>query len=752
MGSVSGQTTDVGVRVTDPTTARMRAIAGPQLYRRNAFRITGLDTDANRRTVRDKQRRTVTALTAGVDVELAVPVDVDEVRAAFERILGDPRLRVVDELFWLWDTAKPTCRCPKALHLDHDSAVRAHSAALDRELAGDTNLDEVDQLWSEAARLWSRALRRDDFWTHVRDRIDALDDKQLDDSVIDILREQLPLTLVRPLVRIVAEAPDKRHWLAGSARSWPVPAEVLDELFEEVAEPLFTDVRTSLGKAAEQLGEGDPQAAANIATEVVPKVNRLEAFVPADRHRRTATLRNDVSLVLNNCATVYMEQVGPVADELARKWLEQARELASDPRGRDLITQNIAVLDELTTAFRTIKERVAELRDMGRPDLAWRMLRDVRRRVGDAPGATELDKMLADLGDRKAKTRLTRPVGAYRPPGRASRFLRALVRPVIVVLFWGLVGVGGWFLFDNNSDDNPGNGSDNGTNTGSPPSVSSQAGPTSAFNQPGPVTLTHLYQERIADNSPVGTCVATEDGWAGNKASVPSVPCDQDHWGEVLSYSRLGEAPSAYPGEDQTQSLTRYRCLYAQKQQGLDNPEYTTSYAYPGRNDWNRGGKLFENYTTCVIHRADNRSLPHHRLTDLGRTGTDFAVTMDMYYGSVWADPPVGVCVQAKEAFVANVHQVPIVDCALSHWGQVLGYPEVYDVNGTQYPGATKAWNDTNAACAKLASGGQLDSQYRINITPPGEGWWDNPKPGTKAYGICALSRVDDGPMTAPVK
>jgi hypothetical protein len=744
MGSVSGQTTEVGVRVTDPTTARMRAIAGPQLYRRNAFRITGLDTDANRRTVRDRQRRIVTALTAGVDVELAVPADLDEVRAAFEGILGDPRLRLVDELFWLWDTAKPTCRCPKTLHLDHDRAVRAHSAALDQELAGDTNLDEVDQLWSEAARLWSRALRRDDFWNHVRDRIDALDDKQLDDSVVEILREQLPLTLVRPLVRIVAEAPDKRHWLAGSARSWPVPAEVLDELFEEIAEPLYTDVRTSLGKAAEQLGEGQPQQAATIVTELVPKVNRLEAFVPADRHRRTATVRNDVSLVFNNCATVYMEQVGPVADELARKWLEQARELASDPRGRDLIKQNIAALDELTSAFRTIKERVAELRDMGRPDLAWRMLRDVRRRVGDAPGATELDKMLADLGDRKAKTRLTRPVGAYRPPGRASRFVRALVRPVVVVLFWGLVGVGGWFLFDNNSGD--------GATNGTPAPESSQASPAPSLNQPGPITPAHLYQEKIADNSPLGTCVATEAGWAGDKASVPSVPCDQDHWGEVLSYSPLGDAPSGYPGEDQTQALTRYRCAYAQKQQGLDKAEYITSYAYPGRNDWNRGGKLFENYTTCVIHRVDNRSLPHQRLTDPSRTGTDIAVTMDMYYGSVWADPPVGLCVQTKDAYLFKIHEVPIVDCALPHWGQILGYPAVYDVSTTKYPGKTQVWDDTNTACKDLATPEQRGGTYRISVTPPGEGWWDNPKPGTKAYGICTLSRVDDGPMTASVK
>ncbi|MET4927006.1 hypothetical protein P3L51_32415, partial [Streptomyces sp. PSRA5] len=91
----------------DETTAGLLEAAGPQMYRRNSFRITGLPTSADRRTVRQRQQRITPALELGADVDLghSLPVRLDDVRGAFDRILGDPRRRLVDELFWLWDGA-----------------------------------------------------------------------------------------------------------------------------------------------------------------------------------------------------------------------------------------------------------------------------------------------------------------------------------------------------------------------------------------------------------------------------------------------------------------------------------------------------------------------------------------------------------------------------------------------------------------------------------------------------------------------
>ncbi|WP_165485434.1 hypothetical protein [Protofrankia symbiont of Coriaria ruscifolia] len=64
----------------------------------------------------------------------------------------------------------------------------AHSEALDREISSDglsgDGRDELERLWSEAARLWESVLRRAAFWDHIQHRIDELDERQLDKSVI----------------------------------------------------------------------------------------------------------------------------------------------------------------------------------------------------------------------------------------------------------------------------------------------------------------------------------------------------------------------------------------------------------------------------------------------------------------------------------------------------------------------------------------------------------------------------------------
>lgn len=267
----------------DETTAGLLEAAGPQMYRRNAFRITGLPTYADRRTVRQRQQRITPALELGADVDLghSLPVGLDEVRAAFDRILGDPRRRLVDELFWLWDaegtangsangsgsangngSARPTCECPRSLHTDHDAAVRAHSAALDMstdDLSAGWGDSEATQLWTEASRLWGQVLRRAVFWDHVRHRIAVLDDRQLDESVIDTLRDAMPATLVKPLIELASTASNTadRLLLTKLAHGWPlVPSSLVEDQLEEAAAPHYESLRATAKRASSQL-EGE---------------------------------------------------------------------------------------------------------------------------------------------------------------------------------------------------------------------------------------------------------------------------------------------------------------------------------------------------------------------------------------------------------------------------------------------------------------------------------------------------------------
>lgn len=103
------------------------------------------------------------------------------------------------------------------MHADHDDAVRAHSAALDLEAKGDrlTGKDraEADRAWARAAGQWGDVLRRKGFWNHIRARVTELDERQLDESVVAVLREHLPLSGIRGGPR-----PDRPHPLGPAPR------------------------------------------------------------------------------------------------------------------------------------------------------------------------------------------------------------------------------------------------------------------------------------------------------------------------------------------------------------------------------------------------------------------------------------------------------------------------------------------------------------------------------------------------------
>jgi hypothetical protein len=716
--------------VNDPTSAGLLEVAGPQLYRRNAFRITGLPTDADRRAVRHRQQKIIPALEMGIDPGLghSLPVEPDDVRRAFDLILGDPRRRLVDELFWLWDTPGATCGCSQALHVDHDKAVQAHSAALDQEAMGDSltdeQLDELEVLWTKASTLWNMALRRAAFWDHVRHRITALDDKQLNDSVIDLLRDELPITLVKPLIQLAAKSTTESSWLAEQARSWPIPTVVVDDQLEAAAEPVYDAVKAGLAEAVQPLNAGDPDKATELLYEnVLPLLKRLNALVPATRHRRTASTRNDVAVVFNNCAIRLIDDTGPAAEQSARKWLKAAQKLTSDQHTVDLIEANTRTLDEIVTAFRNIKQRVQELRSYGRTDLARQMLRNIRRDMAGSAGVGEIDKMLAELGDYSAARRekayenaLERRVqrAAFRqtPAGRIRRLIFWLV--VIGVLF-----VLGYFLF---------------------------------FDGPS-ATAVRLFEPKSGNNAPVGTCVETREGWDGPKSEVPSVPCDDDHWGEVVGYISLAATvPSPYPGVDQTAAQAHYNCVYMQALKGLDTDDYTVDYTYPSQAEWNDGrtaGATGENYATCVVHRKDGEPVDHK--LSRAEDSSNVVWHMDIASTNATENPPVGACVHTVQSYSTNVHNVAFIECGTEHWGEIIGYPVLYQP-GHPWPGNNVVSTDAEAACQKLAlDRGLADrSAYRISSAwPRSEASYDQDR---KVYGTCVASKADGSALKGQLK
>ncbi|TDV35438.1 septum formation family protein [Actinophytocola oryzae] len=707
----------------------LRDVGGPDLYRHNAFRLTGLPTDAGRQAVRQRQRQVLPALRMGADVDLGhgIPVTAEEVNQAFDRILEDPRRRLVDELFWLWGSVHGGCECTTKLHADHDAAVRAHCAVLDLEADPplDDQLDDIERLWRESGRLWEQVLRRDGFWGHVRHRIAALDERQLDESVIDVLREQVPVTLLRPLVVLATRADEgDEGWLADEARRWPLPARIVDDELEGAVKPLYEEVESATTTARDHcLSDRPSRAGEIILEEVVPRLERLTALVPPARHRRTGTARDGAAIVLNNSAMALFDKRGLVSKSRVREWLATATTLASDPHTVSAVEDNRATLNQVLSVLEHTRTQVDQLVEVGRTEVARRMLRDLRRRLAGSTLAKDIDRMLAELGEvkpaRAARTSYDpvpsqrngydRPYGGHpvrrRPVARFFRRLVAFAASAAAVFGLGAL-LWHWL--------------------------------SPSFQVQGVI----IYGETVSQNVEVGTCIPEKNDVTGDLGNVPVVVCGAEHWGEVLGYVRLAATPSPYPGTDQAHRLAEYRCRELLARQGLSQRLYGVWHTSPDKDVWNDGGRRFENYATCVAHRLDNRPLPTRQLVHPGRAKLDVPVRMGVFDSDVRTNAPVGTCVKDKQSLDESAWDVPIVDCDQWHWAEILGYPQLYRPEDP-WPGDATVYAAARTACQRLATTRALPVDFRVDVLYPGQEWWQEEIPNI--YAACVAARTDDG-------
>lgn len=358
--------------------------AGPQLYRRNAFRITGLATDADRRAVshRRQQLTTVLAVRDHVDpagpVPLPEPAGVLEVRAAFAD-LDDPRARLAHELFWLW--GGPTdCGCPADLHKRHDEAVRRHALALDAELAADTPEAERKRRWQTAIRGWNALLAEPTLWHHLRHRIRRIDDPRLDHTAVRQLRTALPRVLVTSSVETaMATAGNDRTRLLALLDDWQVDAELVEEVTRRVVEPLLAKAEAGIDQAHRLLSDDKPKRAGRVVLkELRPVLADLRALAPPDRHRATARVMDQAAIVLANSAVKLLDGgVGSgrdAADRLhttGRKFLQRAASLATRDDTRDGIASLRSQLEVVSAARGRIHGDEAELQFL--PGLRWQL-------------------------------------------------------------------------------------------------------------------------------------------------------------------------------------------------------------------------------------------------------------------------------------------------------------------------------------------------------------------------------------------
>lgn len=720
-----------GELVTDAITGELRALAGPGLYRRNAFRISGLPATADRRTTRQTLQRLRAALQVGADVDFGPTASRDphEIQAACDLILGDPRRRLVHELFALWGDDVSACRCPLRVHQVHDAAVTHHAKAIQAELdttdARAAALTERDHDWSKARKHWTRLQATDAFWAHLEHRIQELDDRQLDQTALDGIEAELPRTLLKPLTDLAGTTTEEPGRLVEHVLDWPVPDQVETELLQLAADPWYEDLDERRAGLSRRIEVDSPDAiVAELEHDLLPDLGRLDALAPPERNHRTAALHDQLAILLNNCAVQLLDR-GEVTDGRAEQWLDLAADLAIDARDQELVEDNRrAVRSSIATLMEFEHDVYRVLISRGE----WAtetMLRQVRRDNPDSPAIQAVvDRMLREISDgtftRRHLARSSRHAPApIRPPsyssGRGYPVSRSARRPrrwrrgrrVLFLLL-----------------------------------VVAALGFTSYRWGPLDLGSANVYAAKIADNAKPGTCLADQsDDWRNDATSLRERHCGKAHWGEVLGYVPVGPAPGPYPGRDQSIALATFGCGELLAQQELSPAEYKAEVLVAPQEHWNTGtdkGNQYENYASCILRRTDNTDIEGGRKIRAGVPATPKPVEMDVYGASVAGNAPIGSCLQRKGSIGTGRNaKVPVVRCSEWHWAEVFGYPVVFKA-GSAWPGDQAVFAAAKKACSKVVP--SLPG-FTTTVGWPDFSWWNNPKQSIYTY--CLVHRVD---------
>ncbi|MET2984071.1 hypothetical protein [Aureibaculum conchae] len=216
--------------------------AVPEIYRVNAFRISGLNVNSSTREITSQLRKNQMFEKYGdvsVKNDSPFPIvpspDNDQIRLALHR-LRDPETRLIDEFFWFWPHSFDSANTDKALEFlskndiksaeniwikeeatltesnvsKHNLAILSHLQALDYELNGQgiTN-SKLEEYWENAFKRWKVLFDHEGFWSRLTARVREMDDPRLTTGFIKRLRESLPSAILQINVKIALNAAEK---------------------------------------------------------------------------------------------------------------------------------------------------------------------------------------------------------------------------------------------------------------------------------------------------------------------------------------------------------------------------------------------------------------------------------------------------------------------------------------------------------------------------------------------------------------
>ena len=329
--------------------------ATTDLFRKNAFRITGIAVDATPREVARQADQLKMLAELGQNrhaqrgyFSIKPAPGLDEIREAVQK-LKDPEKRMVDEFFWFWPeevgnsqsdpamdavakgdsksaieiwTARENGEVPSIM-AKHNLAVTYHIRALDWENYCVKNEVEaerrqkIDNYWKGAFKRWQGLATDDRFWEIVTARIRQKNEPNLPTGFARRMRA----TLAQALVKINAElalafAESGKIALARLHIRFMRETNQGPDNVEKTAQLVLTPTRNRLKdqiQRAEERAKKNPQDTASAAKELLHQA-QCAAFLFDLFFGKESDFRNDlfdeVATVCNRLQIVYYKATG----------------------------------------------------------------------------------------------------------------------------------------------------------------------------------------------------------------------------------------------------------------------------------------------------------------------------------------------------------------------------------------------------------------------------------------------------------
>ena len=360
--------------------------ATKSLFRKNAFRITGLRVDATSREVTrhvDKLKL-MEELGQGQNAHTGVfalkpPPSLDEIRDALQK-LKDPEQRLIDEFFWFWpedfslkepdegilavqrgaaDQAvafwSPREETPtNGVVAQHNLAVLYHLCAVEWESHAihaepdETRRRQTEQYWKGSLRRWEALLADDHFWKILASRIRQIGDARLKTDFAPRMRVSLPDALNRVNVELAlayaaAGKLDqaRRHvrFIRETHRGWAS----VETAAKAALAPATARLKHHIQQAKE-VAETNPAKAQDATNTLISQAQPLlDIFdlIFGEQEHSEKDLLDEAATACVNCSVAYQRKTGDNATFLSL--LERTLPLADSVEARRRIEGNIGI-------------------------------------------------------------------------------------------------------------------------------------------------------------------------------------------------------------------------------------------------------------------------------------------------------------------------------------------------------------------------------------------------------------------------